>query len=686
MLKKVELSKENKKLEINPHTNKKIEKMSTKIIKKLAIVTIAVNFLLLLVIGIMAKSFMYEKDRSFLAEKIDNIASTIETKMEKYVGIADTIAANKDIIELFEMSNKKESMLSHELSTLVVSYLNTVRSGQNDILNIGVVDLDQSAFVQHDGAVSSDGWDFTTRPFYNSITTQKTVITDPYIDTTTGEMVVTIASPVFGNNGSPVGCIFVDVTLNFIVELVATMDFGYSGKSFIADANGDLIACMDFEWIGTHYNNLGDSGADLDRELANTTGAIIEFFAGGTDAIGYVSSIEGTTWKLVTNQSLKEFNYETNLLLRTLVVMLIISIVLTLYVVIYTIQNSIKPIEYLRKAMSELSLGNTKYEFDYTSTDEIGALADDLRFTTKNLSQYIDEINRLLSRCGKGDFTVQSNIEFLGDFANIQTSIRNFTSLISVALNEMKTTIEKVTIGSDYVASGSQNLAEGSTQQSESLNLLNENISDITNSVTENVKNVEHVNQCSQKATEQLQLNNKKMEQMVQSMQEIIRTSEGIQNVVKTIESVAFQTNLLALNAAIEAARAGETGKGFAVVAEEVRNLAASTSSAVQETSLLIQETVVAVNDGNKIVEETAQDLQNVIQYVTDFTQSLTDITTASSHQEAAIRDINDGIDRITDVMQNNSTISKQSADTSKELSSQASVMKDTINKFKTIE
>jgi methyl-accepting chemotaxis protein len=67
------------------------------------------------------------------------------------------------------------------------------------------------------------------------------------------------------------------------------------------------------------------------------------------------------------------------------------------------------------------------------------------------------------------------------------------------------------------------------------------------------------------------------------TVEELGRSSADIEQVLKTITSIAAQTNLLALNATIEAARAGEAGKGFAVVAGEVKDLAQQTASATED-------------------------------------------------------------------------------------------------------
>lgn len=108
-----------------------------------------------------------------------------------------------------------------------------------------------------------------------------------------------------------------------------------------------------------------------------------------------------------------------------------------------------------------------------------------------------------------------------------------------------------------------------------------------------------------------------------------------IDEVVKSIQSIADKTSLLALNAHIEASRAGEAGKGFSVVASEVKALASQTAKATGNID-------AQINDIQKAVEDTVSAIGAVSASVGAMSETSRVMTAHLDHQAGELRHISD--------------------------------------------
>ncbi len=377
------------------------------------------------------------------------------------------------------------------------------------------------------------------------------------------------------------------------------------------------------------------------------------------------------------------FLYRTAMILMAAVIIAIILVgVFFSFVVVRLIKTPISEIEAAALKMAE---GDLDVEISYTSKDELGVLAEQVRRLIRKLQVIIDDENKFLAKMAAGDFTVDSicEEEYTGGFHPLLISFRGIAEKLNDTMLQISQSSAEVANGSEQVSNGAQALSQGATEQASSVQELAATISEISDKVSENADHARQANAMAGNVSAEMDTSNEKMQQMIRAMSDISNCSSEIGKIIKTIEDIAFQTNILALNAAVEAARAGDAGKGFAVVADEVRNLASKSAEASQNTSVLIENSLKAVENGTQIVDETAQSLLQAVNNVNEMTAIIGQISEASSNQADSISQITTGIDQISSVVQTNSATAQESAAASEELSSQAQLMKGLVEKFK---
>ncbi len=401
-----------------------------------------------------------------------------------------------------------------------------------------------------------------------------------------------------------------------------------------------------------------------------------------------VSKLVALLDQVVNNSKALVQNNERQLLLAISIttwvafVSILLIVIASILLIRYVMAQIVRPIEVITADSQLLSQGKLDFEINVRNKDEIGILAQSLNQAAKTLAMYIEDISQNLNSISQGDLTHDPQLDYIGDFIEIRKS----TDAILQQLNDTMAQIQSVAIqvgnGAEHVSSGAQALAQGATEQANEIDNLVNTVNLVSQQISSNAKNANETSERVDQVERQIGLCNQQMQEMSKAMNQISSCSNEIGHIIKTIEDIAFQTNILALNAAVEAARAGAAGKGFAVVADEVRNLAAKSGEAAKSTSELIAKTLDAVDNGVQLTESTQQALSDVVEGAQIVITRVRQISEASAEQAGSISGISEGITQISSVVQNNSATSQESAAASEELSSQAQVLRNLLDKF----
>lgn len=472
------------------------------------------------------------------------------------------------------------------------------------------------------------------------------------------------------------------------LEVVKNRDIALEGlkKNGLEDSEWDMI---------NNISNLSNELVPLetsamDSARAGDTKAAMDYVFGDEyeDTVHIINNDTDVLITTVQNRMAKEQKI-VNFIMYTCEVIFIIICVVMVRMIIKTIHFSKKElldsIVGVSSALGELSQGHLDVDLTRMHVDEseVGRMVGALQYMENNFNDMISEISNVLESMAQGNYRVDVNKEYVGDFFKIKESLLDIVDETKKVLATIQITAQEIDSGSEQMAKAAMDLAEGSTVQSQMVQEVAEMVNKMAVSLEDKAKEAEETVKMAEGAAAVMMDGNAKMQELKEAIGEIEKCSNEIHNIIGTIEDIANQTNLLSLNASIEAARAGDAGRGFAVVAEQVKNLAEESANAAGETKKLIETTVAAVRKGISFADVTAESMNSVISKAQESTGMMNKIAIELREEVTNMYQIDSDVARVAEIVDNNSATSEETAAVSQQQTAQVATMVQMLEQFK---
>lgn len=352
-------------------------------------------------------------------------------------------------------------------------------------------------------------------------------------------------------------------------------------------------------------------------------------------------------------------------------------------IVKFSRKDLLEPIIIVSDQMIQLSEGNFHAELAMEADEsEVGRMVSAIMQMKQNIIGMILEISSILEQMGDGDYRIEMQQEYVGEFGQIKDSFLKINEKMHETLNTIREVAQQIDSGSEQLSCAAVDLAEGSTEQASNVSDLVVLIDTMYKSMENSAKEAAETVELSTHAGQVLLVGNEKMQDLKEAIGEISKCSEEIGEIIRTIESIASETNLLSLNASIEAARAGEAGKGFAIVADQVKNLADESAKAAGETNKLIERTILAVEKGTTIADEAAESMNEVMKGAREATEKMEQTSQILINDVSNMQKINENVVRVSEIVDNNSAASQETAAVSEEQKAQVESMVGLVERF----
>jgi HAMP domain-containing protein len=195
------------------------------------------------------------------------------------------------------------------------------------------------------------------------------------------EPYMTIARPV----ASKAGVVTAEVNLKFILDVVAQIRVGKSGRALVVDGEGNLIAHPDISLVlqKTSLARLPQVSAALARQPVPTAAVDLQ----NREVLTAYSTIEPLRWTVFVEQPKEEALVPLRASVKRTVVLIVFGIGASIVVSLFLARRMVRPIRALQEGAARIGAGELGLRLDVRSGDEVGTLARQFNEMTARLHE-----------------------------------------------------------------------------------------------------------------------------------------------------------------------------------------------------------------------------------------------------------------------------------------------------------
>lgn len=435
--------------------------------------------------------------------------------------------------------------------------------------------------------------------------------------------------------------------------VLKSFDFGTKGYIFAIDfATNKILAHNNTSFIGQEASLVG-----YPKNITAGKGSAV------VDGVKYYYVTEEFNDMLIGTM-LPESEYYSIRLSQTIVVsfsMFLIFISLIFMINRFINKKIIKGIHHITDDLQIITKGNLDLTIKEDGNPEFELLSKNINLMVTSIKENIQKSEELLHK-------------------QEENMLRNENMI-----HEVKLVCENIEKVSNETLDNSKSIHSGTQEQKDEVEKLHITMNELTKQLQENAITSTKISNSTSQSVENMMQAKENMELLMNAIQETSDTSMKIVTIIDEIESIASQTNMLSLNASIEAARAGDLGKGFAVVATQVGDLAERSANAAKETTGLIMNTIDVVTKGKNLANTVVEEFLKVVTDLKNENDNINEIAIMANEQVKAVLEAVSGLDKISEVVQNNVLISKNSEQTAECLTDETSKLYEIVEQDLTI-